>query len=186
MLRDQGRNVTVFEREPEILHSLAPRLRRLVSDLATKQGISIQRSISPTAKIDFAILATPAAPPVALTNLPRASDGFFRVDSYLRATPAVFAAGDCISFGVPKAGVFAVREAKVIAHNLRALLRGSSLTPYHPQKNYLVLLALGKTGVAAARGKFATFHPLFRFWKDKIDRKFMRKFGANAYPSRPT
>lgn len=45
----------------------------------------------------------------------------------------------------PKAGVFAVRQAPVLARNLIALHRGQPLARYLPQKNYLKIISLGDT-----------------------------------------
>jgi selenide,water dikinase len=108
------------------------------------------------------------------------NDGFISVDRTLRSSnPAVFAAGDCAHLTEtprPKAGVFAVREAPILYHNLRAMLTGDPLRSYHPQRDYLKLISLG--GKSALAEKFGTVFagPLMWRWKNQIDQKFMDQF----------
>jgi len=107
-------------------------------------------------------------------------DGFIEVDQMLRSSdPRVFAAGDCVHLSQsprPKAGVFAVREAPVLYHNLRASMTGDPLRRYRPQRDYLKLISLGEK--AALAEKFGTVWagPLMWRWKDRIDQKFMDQF----------
>ncbi|EDZ47496.1 pyridine nucleotide-disulfide oxidoreductase family protein [Rhodobacterales bacterium Y4I] len=74
-------------------------------------------------------------------------DGFIRVSETLQSSvPNVFAAGDCAHMDFaprPKAGVYAVRQAPVLAHNLRSTLTGDPLRKYRPQKDYLKLISMG-------------------------------------------
>lgn len=107
------------------------------------------------------------------------TQGFVTVDPMLRSIshPDVFAAGDCAHMAESpraKAGVYAVRQAPVLLHNLRAALSGDALRPYHPQRDYLKLISLG--GQEALADKWGL--PLSGRWlwrvKDRIDRKFMR------------
>jgi NADH dehydrogenase FAD-containing subunit len=88
-----------------------------------------------------------AAPPlVRASGLPADAGGYLRVDATLRAVDGrpVWGAGDCVALDgapwVPKAGVYAVREAPVLAHNLRAALEGTAPRRYRPQRHYLVAL----------------------------------------------
>ena len=75
---------------------------------------------------DFTVGAAGARAHSWLENTGLALDqGFIKVDRELRSSdPAIFAAGDCAALPDPrpKAGVFAVREAPVLYHNLRASL----------------------------------------------------------------
>ncbi|SFK48560.1 selenide, water dikinase SelD [Shimia haliotis] len=126
-----------------------------------------------------------AHPWLARAPLPLTDQGFVRVDDHLRAEgfDDLFAVGDCadmVGNPRPKAGVFAVRAAPVLAHNLRAALTGKKSKPFKPQEDYLKLISLGgKKALAAKFGRsFAgtgVKAPLWR-WKDRIDRKFMRQF----------
>lgn len=108
-------------------------------------------------------------------------NGFVRVGPTLQSDndPTIFAAGDIAHLTQdprPKAGVFAVREAPVLFHNLRAALTGDALQRYLPQRDYLKLVAAGaKVGVADKWGLSLSGPAIWR-WKDRIDRAFMRKF----------
>jgi selenide,water dikinase len=108
--------------------------------------------------------------------------GFVRVGPTLQAIghDAVFAAGDCAAWEagppLPKAGVYAVRQGPVLAENLRARVGGGRLRPYRPQRDFLTLLNLGDgTAIAAKWGVVAEGAWAFRL-KDRIDRRFMRRF----------
>ncbi|MGY9046640.1 hypothetical protein P775_17830 [Puniceibacterium antarcticum] len=115
-------------------------------------------------------------------------DGFITVDSRLRSSdPAIFATGDCAYFATdprPKAGVYAVRQAPILDHNLRAVLTETGgLRPYRPQRDYLKLISMGGKTAIAERFGLPLSGPLMWRWKDHIDQKFMRKF--TDYPVMP-
>ena len=108
--------------------------------------------------------------------------GYLRVVPTLQTSdPAVFAAGDCAHLGFaprPKAGVFAVRAAPILLHNLRAAAMGmpGDMRPFRPQRDYLKLISLGdKRALAERSGLVGAGSALWR-WKDRIDQDFMDKF----------
>lgn len=116
---------------------------------------------------------------IATTDLPL-HDGFIVTDPDLRIAgePTLFAVGDCAHMPFaprPKAGVFAVRAAPVLYHNLRAVLAGGTLKPFRPQKSYLKLISLGGKSAMAEKYGVALAAPLLWRWKDRIDRAFMDK-----------
>ncbi|NUB44689.1 selenide, water dikinase SelD [Fertoebacter nigrum] len=139
---------------------------------------------------DFTLGAAGAQPQgwLATTRLDL-TNGFVAVGPTLQSSdPAIFAVGDCAHMAHaprPKAGVFAVRQAPVLLHNLRvALSESGRMRPYHPQRDYLKLVSTG--GKAAVADKFGLRLEgawLWR-WKDRIDRRFMAKFAA--YPAMPS
>jgi len=118
---------------------------------------------------------------IADSDLDCDDKGFVRVNETLqsRSDSRVFAAGDCAAFpdSLPKAGVYAVRQAKVLAHNLNAAISGQPLQAYQPQKRFLSLLSAGGKQAVASRGGTLSVagHWVWR-WKDRIDRAFMDKF----------
>jgi len=120
-----------------------------------------------------------ALPWIADTGL-ELKDGFISVDRTLRSSdPGVFAAGDCAHLKEtprPKAGVYAVREAPILYHNLRAVLTGDPLRRYQPQRDYLKLISLGKKSALAEKFDTVFAGPLMWRWKDRIDQKFMDQF----------
>ena len=96
--------------------------------------------------------------------------------------PAVFAAGDCAHLTHaprPKAGVYAVRAAPVLHHNLRAALAGGRRRAFRPQSRYLKLVSLGGRRAVANRSRLAPswLAPADAMWrlKDRIDRRFMER-----------
>jgi len=109
-------------------------------------------------------------------------DGALVVSDRLQTSdPHVFATGDCAYMAHaprPKAGVYAVRQAPVLFHNLKAMLAGGAFKRYQPQQDYLKLISMGgKSALADRNGRSFSGGLLWR-WKDHIDRKFMGKFTA--------
>ena len=107
--------------------------------------------------------------------------GFIKVDRDLRSTSHsnVFAAGDCCEFidsPLPKAGVYSVRQAPVLADNLRAAITSSPTRPYRPQSGFLSLLSAGDRFAVGCRGPLVFSGGWVWRWKDRIDRRFMARF----------
>jgi selenide,water dikinase len=133
---------------------------------------------------DLAVWATGAAPqPLgAASGLPLDERGFIRVRSTLEVEECegLFAVGDCAALvaypWVPRAGVYAVRQGPVLDANLRARSDGRPLRAYRPQRDFLALLNMG--GGRALGIKWG--HAFTGRWvwelKDRIDRRFMRRF----------
>ncbi|MDX1734646.1 MAG: selenide, water dikinase SelD, partial [Halioglobus sp.] len=122
-----------------------------------------------------------AAPWVADSGLATDARGFLSVDASLQSPddPRVFGAGDIVTQlhdPRPKAGVYAVRQAPVLGHNLRAALTQRPLRPYRPQDRFLSLLSLGDRQAVADRGLFSASGAWVWRWKDRIDREFMTRF----------
>jgi len=130
---------------------------------------------------DLTIMATAARgqPWLAGTDLPLAPDGSILVRRSLASTTdeAIFAAGDCaelIGERLDKAGVFAVRQAPVLAQNLRLRVRGEPPIAYRPQRRTLALLSTGDRRAVASWGSwFAVEGRWVWWWKDWIDRRFV-------------
>lgn len=114
---------------------------------------------------------------IARADLP-IRDGFIETgpDLGVLGDDRLFAVGDCAVMTHaprPKAGVFAVRAAPVLKHNLRAALQGGKRKTWQPQKNYLKLISLGgKSALAEKYGLPLQGRFMWR-WKDHIDRAFM-------------
>ncbi len=115
------------------------------------------------------------------TGLALDADGFIEVNDHLQSIsdPAVFAAGDIAAFTsrpLPKAGVFAVRQGKPLAANLRRSVLDESLVSYRPQRHWLALISTGDRFAVASRGALSWQGEWVWRWKDWIDRRFMEKF----------
>jgi selenide,water dikinase len=114
--------------------------------------------------------------------------GFVLVEDTLQTCshPHIFAAGDVATMKHhprPKAGVFAVRQAEPLFHNLQAYLKGEPLQPFQPQQQYLNIIDEGDGRSIASRGPFTFESRWMRAWKDRIDSKFMATF--TDFPAMP-
>ena len=115
------------------------------------------------------------------TGMPLDDRGFLKVDDTLQVTgfPGVFAAGDVAiqtRHPRPRAGVFAVRQAPILAKNLAALAQRRPLSKHRPQHRFLSLLSLGEQRAVADRGFLWASGAWVWRWKDRIDRRFMEQF----------
>lgn len=106
--------------------------------------------------------------------------GFVTVDETLQSSDAnVFAVGDCAHLGFsprPKAGVYAVRQAPILYHNLRARLTADPLRRYRPQKDYLKLISMGRKEALGDRFGLQFSGAMVWGWKNRIDQAFMEQF----------
>jgi selenide,water dikinase len=107
--------------------------------------------------------------------------GFMQANDQLQSTSHsdIFAAGDIVNVvnhTRAKAGVFAVRQGKPLADNLRRALLNHPLKPFRPQKSLLALVSSGDK-YAIANKSFINFGGKFVWaWKDWIDRRWMAKY----------
>ena len=109
------------------------------------------------------------------------TDGYVTVGPTLASVshPAVYATGDCAYLAHaprPKAGVFAVRAAPILAYNLRAALTGIRPRQFRPQRDYLKLISLGGRSALAEKYSIALEGRWLWRLKDRIDRRFMNRF----------
>ncbi len=105
--------------------------------------------------------------------------GFIAVDATLQSSdPNVFAAGDCAQLPAirPKAGVFAVRQAPVLHHNLCATFTNAPKRRFRPQRDFLKLISRGERSAVADKFGIGLKGRWLWRWKDRIDRRFMGKF----------
>lgn len=115
-------------------------------------------------------------------SLAKSKRGFIEIDSKLQTSVGgIFAAGDVAENPqwpwIPRAGVFAVRQAPVLLYNWRSYAQGLALRSYHPQSAWLSLMIDGQGGAFGYRGNFVLPHSKATFWlKDHIDRSFMKQF----------
>ena len=158
----------VLHRDAEVNHVSATRLRTAAGE---------------TVDVDEIIWVTHAggAPWLRETGLALDERGFIQVLETLQTVtdPNVFAAGDIASmldFPLEKAGVFAVRQGRPLADNLRRAVQGKPLRPYRPQRRWLALISTGDRHAVASRGAIGLQGAWVWRWKDWIDRRFMARF----------
>ncbi len=195
-----GAVVTLLDQAGAFLPALAPAARRALEARIKAAGVNLRLGVRVVQVLatsvvleggeeigsDFTLTATGARPHgwLAETGL-RHEGGFLVTDAELRTSdPLVFASGDCAGIAGdprPKAGVFAVRAAKVLNANLRAELSGTPLRRFRPQGDYLKLISLGEKAAVAEKWGVALSGQRFWTLKDRIDRAFMDKFGD--YPA---
>ncbi|HBW82407.1 MAG TPA: selenide, water dikinase SelD [Gammaproteobacteria bacterium] len=132
---------------------------------------------------DAAIYATGASLPEwpFQCGLAKSADGFIEVGPTLQTSSHdfVFAAGDAATIRNeprPKSGVYAVRQGKILAMNLRRFVTGRPLKRYTPQKKTLALISMSNKSAIATRGDW--FFQSASMWrlKDIIDRRFLKKY----------
>ncbi len=127
-----------------------------------------------------AVVATGPAPQpwLAASGLACDAQGFIAIGPTLqsRSHPQLFASGDCASLpDTPHCGVYAVRQAPVLAQNLVHALQGEALASYRPQRHALALLRDGERGALLAWSRLTAEGWLLRRWKDRIDRRFIAR-----------
>jgi len=122
-----------------------------------------------------------ALPMLRESGLMTDARGYVLVDPGLRSVshPDVFAAGDTASLegaAVPKSGVHAVRQAPVLAENLKRVVRGMPMLDYLPQKAGLALISCGGKYAIASRGGWSAEGAWAWWWKDWLDRRWIARF----------
>ena len=198
--RAAGVQMTLLSRGDRLLAGLPAGASRRMTAALARRGIAAVPS-TPVREVedgavvgsdgrrwhaDLVLLATGlvAHSTVRQLNLPAGAGGF-RVRATLQsvADERVFATGDCARLEghrLPKLGVFGVRQAPVLLHNLGAILHGTELRPYRPQRRYLMILNLGCGRALAVYGR-AHWLGRLSFWlKDRIDRRFLCQYPKTA------
>ena len=159
-------------------HGIA-RIEGAVPVAVTADGVMLEDGRRVAA--DFTIGAAGAVPHGWVADCGMAMhDGYLVVDDQLRSIshPEIYGAGDCVHLRDtprPKAGVFAVRAAPVLAWNLRADLTGAQRHRFRPQRDFLKLVSLGGKQSLAEKAGWTWSGPAMWRWKDAIDRRFMEK-----------
>jgi selenide,water dikinase len=205
-LRAAGRSdahLTYHLFTPSLLPTHNARAREALASILTSRGIHVHTGAAVreatgdgllTADdlfhpIDEVLWVTEAAAAgwVGEAGLAVDTRGFVRVDERLQSVshPDVFAAGDIAAVDghdLPKSGVVAVRQGPYLASNLRRASLGSPLRRYRPQRRYLSLISTGNKYAVASRGAWSVRGRWAWHMKDRIDRRFMRRYTT---PPRP-
>ncbi|CAN5326106.1 FAD-dependent oxidoreductase [soil metagenome] len=198
--RSEGRvGVSLVHDGEELLPGYPSRARRIAAAACRRAGVTVEtgtrvESVAPDHvrlargiewPSNLTVWLTGAAPPAMLasSNLPRSQEGYLSVDNALRAIDGspVWGAGDCITQRghewVPKAGVYAVRQGPVLAHNLRVFLQAHGPTKtYRPQSGFLSLLSTSDDRALLVYRGIALESRWAQALKRFIDQRFMNRY----------
>lgn len=184
-----------------VLGGFPPRVRQLaIKSLASKkvrilEGITavsirpqvVELSDGNTLPRDFVVVAVGVRPSTLYrdSGLPVGSDGGMLVNAYLQSVrfPELFGGGDCICLEghrLARVGVYAVRQNRILHHNLMSALEGGDFLSFHPGGDYLLVMNMGEgKGIAWKKGIVWNGRLAFLL-KDLVDRRFVRKFQVSG------
>lgn len=196
--KSTGFRLTLLQANRRLLPSFPDRAARMMEASLRAAGIDVQLeacvvggnparlrlSSGQELTCDGVLWATPAAPPAFLqtSRLGVDESGFLLVRETLqsRSHPTVFGTGDCVTFRplppLPRNGVHAVRQGRVLFDNVRELLHERPLAPFRPQRNCLCLMNTSDGEAILSYGSFSTKGRLIRKWKERIDRAWLESF----------
>lgn len=135
---------------------------RLNTRVAAFSGRTVQLSDGTAIPTNTLVWTAGTSPNRLLETIPCAKDhGRLLVSEFLEVEnwPGVWALGDCAAVPDPRTGGFhpptaqhGLRQAKVVAHNIAAAMRGTRKMPFH-YSTFAQLAAIGRrTGVARIMG----------------------------------
>jgi NADH dehydrogenase FAD-containing subunit len=134
---------------------------------------------------DLLLVATGTRPPVFFeqAGMQTGPDGGMAVNRYLQSLshPEMFGGGDCLYHSqgpLARVGVYAVRQNPVLRRNLMAALEGGELSPFNPQRRYMLILNMGDGAGLLRRGGFCCLNRPAFWLKNMIDRRFIAKHQA--------
>jgi selenide,water dikinase len=149
--------------------------------LVDESGLSLSDGSRVT--LDEILWVTGASAPnwIKESGLDVDDGGFMQTNDQLQSTSHsdIFGAGDIVNVvnhPRPKAGVFAVRQGKPLADNLRLALLSQPLKPFKPQKSLLALISSGDKYAVANKSFISVSGAFVWAWKDWIDRRWVAKY----------
>jgi selenide,water dikinase len=202
MMQDADKNDELFEfhlvsKSTRVLPSFSDDVARRFQRVLDSRGVHVHTGVEAsriekkaltlsngdTIELDETLLITGASAPNWLgdSGLEVDERGFVTVTDTLQSTSHsdIFAVGDVanvLDHPREKAGVFAVRQGKPLADNLRRALTGKELKSFTPQKRALALISTGDKYAIATRGGPAIEGEFVWTWKDWIDRRWIAKY----------
>jgi selenide, water dikinase len=169
----------------QVLDALADYKIELVTGFSvTHASFGYLHSEQSTLAVDTCVWATGAAAPTLFADcgLRLSTRGAIAVGTSLQSLshPNVYAAGDCANTTDdqwPKAGVVPVRQAALLAENIKASCLGLAPTArFINPKHSLSILALGRqTAVASKYGLTLSGAWVWR-WKNHLDQGFVKRY----------
>lgn len=192
--------LSIIQSHNRLVPTFPSRASQLLLDACRKRGITVvlDESIAQmcdggllldsgrSVPCDSAIWATNAKPSplMATSGLALDGHGFLSVNNRLQSLshPEVFGTGDGIGIDalplLPKNGVHAVRQGRVLWTNIKAFLEDKPLVSWRPQNITLSLLNTADGDALATWGPFAIKGRWLRLLKDRIDRRWISMFAS--------
>ncbi len=195
-LKASGFKIVLICADEDILTGHNAKARAFVRTQLARRGVEVMTASRATAfeagavaleggaavPADAIVFATGASVPSWPFDcgLERSPDGFILVERTLQCAGRdfVFAAGDAATVRGeprPKSGVYAVRQGRVLAENLRRFATGRRLKTYFPQRRALALMSMGGGRAVASRGGLFFAGRAAGALKSRIDAAFVRK-----------
>jgi NADH dehydrogenase FAD-containing subunit len=202
LLQDQGRSgrITLID-SGRILHGFPFRARRLaLESLAARsieclegsralsvEGRAVALSDGRTIPYDYVFMAVGVSPAGLFrdSGLSTGNDGSLLVGENLQSVDYdnIFGGGDCIGMKdrfLAKVGVHAVRQSRILHHNLLAALDGGDMRRFDHARPYMLILNMGDNrGILWRNGLVLEGRLSYRI-KDWIDRRFMKRFQVSG------
>ncbi|NMT63629.1 selenide, water dikinase SelD [Marinobacter orientalis] len=187
----------LFDAENQILPTHNEKVRAVFADKLASRGVKVHLGAAVTKveaghlttesadvhSVDEVLWVTRAGGPQWLEETGLALDpgGFIRVRDTLQTETDddIFAVGDIanvVNHPREKAGVFAVRQGRPLADNLKRYALGKAVRAFSPQKKWLALISTGDKFAVASRGDMSFAGKWVWHWKNHIDKRFMAKF----------
>lgn len=200
--RGDGRpRVTVLSGDVDVVPPAPPGARDRLLELLAERSVAVVRgamaervrrgacdAIGPdgeafTVEHDVCVLATGLQAARAVRDLGLGDERGMPTDAHLRHVDHddVFGVGDAIRFGrhgLPKLGVYGVRQAPVLVDNLVARATGRPLRRYEPQDRALAIMDMGGGTAVAMRGSRWYEGRLALVLKRFLDTRWIRRYRA--------
>ena len=186
-----GALATLYSEQPSMPPALAQRVVRQLR----RRGVDFRPGMAVSAiepgpvviagashqEFDRVVLATGAMaqPWLKASGLAVDQRGFALVHDTLQSVshPEVFAVGDCATLRDaphPKSGLYSVRHGEALAQSLRNVVEGRPVATYKPQPRGLSILTCGARYAIAEWGGWTAEGRWVWWWKDRIDRRWIR------------
>ncbi|MGC6482620.1 MAG: selenide, water dikinase SelD [Synechococcus sp.] len=179
-----------------VLHAKPDALQIGVVQHLHQADITISSEPAPDTANTLLCTGSLAPPWLKASGLPCDDQGRVKTDAKLQVLghPWILAAGDCAvieSYQRPASGVWAVRAANPLAHNLERLNQRKQARPWRPQQRALQLLGCPMPGQAPSAWLiwgplWAGPHPWLWRWKRHLDQRFMRMLQSRGSMERVT
>lgn len=155
----------------------------LAQGTGTAEGLVLSNGAFLRADCVVAATGSRAQPWLSRSGIACTANGFVQVAADLRSVshPWILAAGDVIERTdrqLERSGVHAVKAGPVLAANIRASVEGKTDHTYTPRSQTLYLLAHGNRQAILSWGPFVTAGKWVWRLKDRIDRRFVRRYTA--------